>query len=115
MCRRWSVGPVFGGNIARHHRVGGELDVPFRTRAAAELNSHKKSAFRLAIADADHSIRTVQTASTLSGNKLALRLHWTGLAFHACELMWPAFSVVTALRHDDSGNGVLENELFLII
>ena len=98
--------------IARKHGAGRHFQIAVGTGAVTELQSYKERALRTITTSLDPG-RRLKTAGTLPRNKLALRLAGTAVAFRR----WAVRTAVkmAAFGHDHGRDGVLENELFLIV
>jgi hypothetical protein len=80
-----------------------------------KLDSYKKSPLGTITAGAD-PVRLTKTTGMLPRNKLALRFSRGAFDISSSRVAGPALAAMeAALGHDHGGNGVLEDELFLII
>lgn len=98
--------------VARKHGAGRHVQIAIGTGTVTELQSYKKRTLRTITTSLDPG-RRLKTAGTLPRNKLALRLAGTAVAFRR----WAVRTAVkmAAFGHDHGRDGVLENELFLIV
>ena len=97
--------------FAGKHGTGRHVQIAIGTGTVTELQSYEKRPLRTVTTSLDPG-RRLKTAGTLPRNKLALRLAGTTLAF--CRAVRTAVKMA-AFCHYDGGDGVFENELFLIV
>jgi len=103
----------FGSSLARQYSAGRHFQVAVTARAMAKLQGDQKGPLRAVTTSLD-PVRGWETAGMLPRNRLALRLDRTAFAFRLSVLA--GITVMhAAFGHDDGGDGVFKDELFLIV